>query len=180
MTPMTGDTDDRYALAHSVNNRRWHLMVNVVAGWQLFGTGARQSIYRRHGIDARAARFLPGCFFYGHDVSVGEGTWISNRCFFDTRAPITIGRNCDIGVDTVFCTSTHEVGDQSRRAGEYVTAPVTIGDGCWVGHRVTFLPGVTVGAGCVIGAGAVVIADCEPNSIYAGVPAKLIRRIEDE
>ncbi|MGI2292887.1 acyltransferase [Paenibacillus sp. GXUN7292] len=66
----------------------------------------------------------------------------------------------------------------SKRAGESDRKPVTIGKGCWIGARATILPGVTVGDGCVIAAGAVVTKDCEPDSLYAGVPAIKIKSIE--
>ncbi|MCR4913326.1 MAG: acyltransferase [Lactobacillus sp.] len=56
--------------------------------------------------------------------------------------------------------------------------PVKIDDGCWIGANVTILPGVHIGKGCVIGAGAVVNKDCEPNGVYVGVPAKRIKDLQ--
>lgn len=81
-------------------------------------------------------------------------------------------------MDCRFITGTHLIEDPSRRAGRYIAEPINIGNGCWIGAGVTILPGVTIGDGTVIGAGAVVTSNCENNSIYAGVPAKLIRRID--
>lgn len=59
------------------------------------------------------------------------------------------------------------------RAGATVKAPVSIGDGAWVGAGATILPGVSVGAGSAIAAGSVVVSDCLPNCLYAGAPAVL-------
>lgn len=61
------------------------------------------------------------------------------------------------------------------RGGEVISMPIKIGGGCWIGARAVILPGVTVGNGCIIGAGAVVAKDCEPDGMYAGVPAKRVR-----
>lgn len=52
-------------------------------------------------------------------------------------------------------------------------------DGCWLGGNVTVLPGVTIGRGCVIAAGAVVTKSCDPNGLYAGVPARRIRDLDE-
>ncbi|WP_247602466.1 DapH/DapD/GlmU-related protein [Gordonia rubripertincta] len=57
-----------------------------------------------------------------------------------------------------------------RAAGEG-RRPIVVGDYCWIGAGAIILPGVVVGEGCIISAGAVVIRDCEPNGLYAGVPA---------
>lgn len=59
--------------------------------------------------------------------------------------------------------------------GEGYTFPTLIKDGCWVGANVTIIPGVTIGEGCIIAAGAVVTKNCEPDGLYAGVPAKRIK-----
>ena len=57
-------------------------------------------------------------------------------------------------------------------------APITIGAGAWLGAGVTVLGGVTVGAGSVIAAGALVSGDTQPDGVYGGVPARLIRRLD--
>jgi len=97
--------------------------------------------------------------------------------FFDGSAPIHIGKNCGIGMEVLFCTSTHLPGPPTERAGPVHPQPITVGDGCWIGARAVILPGVTIGEGCVIAAGAVVHRDCAPNSLYAGVPARRIKEL---
>ncbi|NTU65300.1 MAG: hypothetical protein HGB05_18340 [Chloroflexi bacterium] len=66
-----------------------------------------------------------------------------------------------------------------QRAGATFSAPVTIQDGTWLGARCIVLPGVTVGRGSVVGAGSVVTKDVPPNTLVGGVPAKVIRSIND-
>ena len=94
---------------------------------------------------------------------------------FYCGVPIVIGARCNIAMQVMFCTENHEIGDASRRAGALVCAPISVGDGCWIGTRAIILPGVSIGEGCIIAAGAVVNRDCAPNGLYAGVPAKRVR-----
>lgn len=74
--------------------------------------------------------------------------------------------------------STHQIEEKNRRAGQKLALPIYIGEGTWIGANVIILPGVSIGKGCVIGAGSVVVSDVEDNSIYAGVPAKKLRQLE--
>lgn len=78
------------------------------------------------------------------------------------------------------CTDTHEVDSAERQnsnSGSFAK-PIKIGDDCWLGAGVTVLPGVTIGHGCTIAAGAVVTKDVEDNCLVGGVPAKLIRKLK--
>ena len=94
---------------------------------------------------------------------------------------MSLGANVAVGCDVLFLTDSHEVGTAERRCGGAdILRPIVVGDGAWVGARATIMPGVTIGDGAVIAAGSVVVRDCEPNCIYAGVPAQIIRKIEDD
>lgn len=128
--------------------------------------GKNVTIYRYTELCAK--RNLP--------IIVGEGSFINQRCI--VRANTTIGKKVNIGPNVMFITDDHELGTKERRAGASRFPPINIGDGCWIGASSTILGGVTIGEGTVIGAGSLVNKDCEPNSVYAGVPAKLIRRID--
>ncbi|WP_425269614.1 DapH/DapD/GlmU-related protein [Gordonia alkanivorans] len=81
-------------------------------------------------------------------------------------------------MDVLFVTDTHELGPHSRRAGENKSAPIKVGNGVWIGARAVILPGISIGDGVVIASGAVVAADCENDGLYAGVPARRIKTIE--
>lgn len=111
-------------------------------------------------------------------IFMGKGTFSNRGCFFDTSNDIVIGDNVSIGMNVCFITSTHEIGGQKRASTSY-NEPIKVENGCWIGANVTILPGVTIHQGCVVAAGAVVTKDCDPNCIYAGVPARIIKRLSN-
>jgi maltose O-acetyltransferase len=115
------------------------------------------------------------CHFGGRHVAIGRGTYVNRGCVFDGH--VSIGKRCAIGMGAAFISSTHELGDHTRRAGPLKFEPIRVGDGCWIGSRAMILPGVTIGDGVVVAAGAVVREDCAPNTLYAGVPARAIREL---
>jgi len=151
------------------------LVVNGIAAWAIVPARIRKRLYRMGGIDARTHFLSPRCFFSGNRVRIGERSFVNGGCFFENHGEILLGRGVSLGMEVMLCASTHEPGGPDQRAGKPVGLPIRIEDGCWIGTRAVILPGVTVGAGCVVAAGAVVNRDCEPNGLYAGVPAKRIK-----
>jgi maltose O-acetyltransferase len=162
-------------LRHRTSEVLRDFWINGVAAWPVIPGRVRRAIYRAYGMDVRTSSIAPGCFFGSPRVRVGEGTRINRDCFFDSLASIEIGRECSIGMQAMLCTGTHELMGPRRRAGPVVRRPIRIGDACWIGARAVLLPGVTLGDGCVVAAGAVVTKDCEPHGLYAGVPAQRIQ-----
>lgn len=152
-------------------------MVNSIAPSKIVPNKIRCMIYRVCGIDIQTNYIMPGNFLMWKNIKIGSGSFVNRGCFFDIA--IEIGNNCDVGYEVMFCSSTHKIGSKERRAGEGIGKPIKIGDGCWIGARSTILPGVTVGEGCIIAAGSVVNKDCEPNGIYAGVPARRVKDLDD-
>jgi maltose O-acetyltransferase len=113
-------------------------------------------------------------------VRIGRSCWLNRGCFIDASAPVTIADRVAIGQDVLILTSTHEVGPPIRRAWEMVVAPVTIGEGAWIGARTVVLPGVSIGDGAVVGAGAVVTRDVPANTLVGGVPAQRLRQLDGD
>ena len=153
----------------------WNWLVNGIAASPAWSTKQRARLLRRGGIDVRNCQIQPGCFFFSDQIEFGEWVWINHRAYFDTRDWIRIGDRVGFGMEVMVLTSTHEPGDHENRRGPYTTAPVTIGAGSWIGTRAMIMPGVTIGEGVVVAAGAVVTEDCEPDGLYAGVPAKRVK-----
>ncbi|MGO4927782.1 acyltransferase [Fundicoccus sp. Sow4_F4] len=106
-------------------------------------------------------------------VKIGSNVFINQQCLI--RPGTTIGDNVAIGPKCNLITDGHEIGSPLRRAGNATYSPIEIGNGCWIGAGVTILGGVKIGNGTVVGAGSLVNSNLEPNTLYAGVPAKRIR-----
>lgn len=155
------------------------LVVNVVAGSPLLPSRLRCVLLRASGIRLGRSVVSARCFFGGRDVIIGDRTFINVGVFFDGLGRITVGDDVHIAMETMLLTGSHVVGDGTRRAGALTASDLSVEDGVWIGARAVILPGVTVGAGAVIAAGAVVTASCEPHALYAGVPARLVRRFDD-
>lgn len=109
---------------------------------------------------------------------IGKQCWLNSGCFLELEDTITMGDRVALGQQVMILTVTHDIGGPEQRAAPtLVRRPVTIGDGAWLGARSTILPGITVGAGAVVAASAVVNRDVPPNTLVAGVPARVIRQL---
>jgi len=110
-------------------------------------------------------------------VGEGRGTFVNFGAVFLDVSAITIGDDVQIATNVQLLTATHPLDPERRRAGWESGRPITLADGAWLGGGVIVLPGVTVGENAVVGAGAVVTRDVEPNVVAAGNPARVIRRL---
>ena len=120
----------------------------------------------------------PHCFVGNNNHEIGDSTFINYNVWFNTAGGIKIGCRCNIAYQVTFATSTHLIGSKERRAGTATAKSIEIGNGTWIGARSVILPGVKIGDGVIIGAGTVVVEDCEDNSLYAGNPAHLVKRLK--
>lgn len=111
---------------------------------------------------------------------VGQGSHIANGCVIDISGNLSIGNNVALGSNCTIYTHNHKYDDNSAvaawKAG-IIIKDVVIDDGAWIGSNVTILPGVRIGRRSVIAAGSVVTKDVEPESLYGGNPARLIKKI---
>lgn len=116
-------------------------------------------------------------WFYSNKIEIGENTLINRECFFHNVSSIRIGDNVSIGPRVIMTTVNHETKNKNKRAGDIVSTPIEIQDSAWIGANVTILPGVTVGKGAIVAAGAVVLKDVEENTLVGGVPASFIKNL---
>ncbi len=143
------------------------------------GYRARNAAFRALGFSVDASARVKTPEYIGKGILViSEGVFINRGSYFDLTAKIEIGNNVVIGHGVTFITAGHSIGRSTRRAGEAYGTPISIGSGCWIGANVTVMPGVKIGKGCVVAAGAVVINDVPDDSMIAGVPAKIKRSLE--
>ncbi len=130
-----------------------------------------------------AKRVGDGCFYLdqivwlnGDRIEMGDKVGFNFGCFVNGYGGLVIGDRSIVGPYTMIHTANHEMdpGQPIPEQG-WDSGPVEIGPDCWIGMGVCILPGVSIGEGCVIGAGAVVTKSLEPWSVAVGNPARAIR-----
>jgi len=114
--------------------------------------------------------------YYNGRMVIGSGTWIGQQCFLHSAGNIIIGNNIGIGPGVKVITSFHaEEGVLKPILHSRIEfAAVVIEDDCDIGVGAIILPGVVMGRGVQVGAGAVVTRDVQPYAVVAGVPAKIL------
>jgi len=120
----------------------------------------------KHSSIHRGARF-----YAPNKITIGDNCVIGPVCFIDGRDGVVIKNNCVLGGGTWIFTAEH---DPSSPEFSVTDAPVVIEDYVWTGSRSLILPGVTLGKGSVVAAGAVVTKNVDPYTIVGGIPAKKI------
>lgn len=122
--------------------------------------------------------FPPFYTDFGKNISIGKDVFFNTGCSFQDRGGIHIGDGSLIGMNVNIATLNHGL-DMKTRNTTYAS-PVTIGKNVWIGSGATILPGVTIGDRAVVAAGAVVTKDVPEGTVVAGVPAKVVKTIEEE
>jgi len=133
----------------------------------------RRFFYRLDGIRIGSGSTVHmGARFYNpHLIRLGEDSIVGENVVLDGRDKLVIGNHVDIASEVMIYNSQHDINDKDFSA---VTAPVNIHDYVFIGPRAIILPGVSIGRGAVVGAGAVVTKDVEEFAIVGGVPAQKI------
>lgn len=127
-------------------------------------------------IDDSFNLFPPFYSDFGKNIRVGKNVFINAGCHFQDQGGIRIGDGALIGHNVVLATLNHDIDPENR--GTMHPASIVIGKNVWVGSNATILPGINIGDGAIIAAGAVVTKDVDENTIVGGIPAKLIRQID--
>ena len=115
---------------------------------------------------------------YGHNISIGDGSWVNYGLTVLDVAPVVIGADVLIGPNCSLYTAIHPTEPGPRRAKWESSAPITLEDNVWLGGSVVVCPGVTIGENSIIGAGAVVTRDIPANCIAVGNPARVIKDLD--
>lgn len=116
-------------------------------------------------------------FYHPQNIEIGEDTIIGDNCFLDGRAPLKIGNHVDIASQVLVYNSQHDINSQSFSP---VEKEVIIEDYVFIGPRAIILPGVRIGKGAVVAAGAVVTKNVDDYKIVGGIPAVVIGERKDK
>lgn len=112
----------------------------------------------------------------GKNIHIGKNVFINFGCHFQDQGGIYIGDGALIGSNVVLATINH--GQNPQQRSDNIPAPIHIGNKVWLGSQSVVLPGVTIGDGAIIAAGATVTKDVPANTIVGGVPARVIKKID--
>jgi maltose O-acetyltransferase len=110
-------------------------------------------------------------------LTLGATCFLNGQIYFDLTASISVGDNVTLGHHVMLVTADHDIGEAYYRCGPLRPRPIVIEDGAWIGAGATLLPGVTLGRGCVVAAGAVVRRDVPAGAVVGGVPARVLRML---
>lgn len=132
--------------------------------------------------------FAPFYCEYGVNIHVGKECFVNYNCTFLDIAPITLGDGVWIGANVTLATPMHPYLAEERLNKNYPDGyhdleygkPITIKNGCWICSSATIIGGVTIGENSIVAAGAVVTRDVPSGVIVAGVPAKVVRKIDED
>lgn len=160
---------------------------NKIAVWRTF---SKQRALEKLIPSAKGKNFFAFAPFYceyGVNIKVGEGCFVNYNCTFLDVSPITFGNGVWVGANVTIATPNHPLIASERLIADYpdgrhdleYSDPVTVEDNVWICSGAVICGGVTIGENSVIAAGAVVTRDVPPNSIAAGVPAKVVRKIDE-
>lgn len=117
---------------------------------------------------------------YGYNISTGDNFYANHGVVILDAAPVTIGHDVLLGPGVNISTVSHPLNAERRQQKLEIAKPIVIGNNVWVGMGAQILSGVTIGDNAVIAAGAVVAKDVAASTLVAGVPAKVIRPLDDE
>jgi len=133
----------------------------------------RQILFKLNGIKLghKSTIHIGARFYQPKNVVIGQGTIVGDHATLDGRDKLTIGDHVDIASEVMIFNGEHDIHSENF---DPVTAPVIIEDYVFIGPRAIILPGVRIGRGAVVAAGAVVTKDVLDSTIVAGVPAEPI------
>ena len=129
-------------------------------------------------VDDNFRVFPPFYTDFGKNITVGKNVFINACCHFQDHGGVTIGDGCQIGHNVVFATLDHGLSPEDRP--NTYPAPIVLGKNVWIGSNSTITKGVTIGDNSIVAAGAVVTRDVPANTVVGGVPAKIIKKLQQD
>ncbi|MEL7352238.1 MAG: sugar O-acetyltransferase [Cyanobacteria bacterium P01_A01_bin.116] len=116
---------------------------------------------------------------YAYNLHFGDNVYLNYGCVILDGAKVTLGNGVKLGPQVQIYTASHPIEAQLRASGEEYAHEITVGDGVWIGGSSILLPGVSIGANTVIGAGSVVTKSLPANVVAFGNPCRASREIDN-
>ena len=126
-------------------------------------------------VDEGIGMFPPFYTACGSNIHVGRNVFINSCCHFQDQGGIYIDDGALIGHNVVLATLNHGRLPENRH--DLLPSPIYIGKNVWIGASAVVLPGVRIGDGAIVAAGAVVTKDVPPNTVVGGVPARQLKSV---
>jgi len=165
-----------FPLRHRLLRASWNLAWALLASW----TPPVMHPWRRALLRLFGAKVHPTAGIYGSaliwyppNLTMGPHSYLGPKSNCYCMAPISIGAYALTSQGAQLCAGTHDIDDPNF---QLKTRPIIIGDHAWIAAEAFVGPGVTVGEGAVLGARGCAFRDLEPWTVYAGNPARLLRR----
>ena len=176
--PVTGGSNT-HVYMHTVSQEALKITAEINAGYH--EPSELRALFSKligKEVDESFGLFPPFYTDCGKNITVGKGVFINMGCKFQDQGGIFIGNGVLIGHNVVLATLNHAMSPNQRST--MIPKPIHIGENVWIGSNSTILPGVTIGDGSIVAAGAVVTKDVPENTIVGGVPAKVMRYIKED
>lgn len=116
---------------------------------------------------------------YGYNIHTGKNVFFNFNCVILDVMKVEFGDHVLVGPNVQIYTATHPLDAKTRKSWLEYAKPISIGDDVWIGGGAIIYPGVSIGSGTVIAAGAVIHKDVPSNVVVAGNPAKIIKEIDN-
>lgn len=167
--------DPEYYKVQEVVARTIKLSVELNISTDINQVRIRLSELIKNDLDDSTVVFAPFYTNFGRFICLGKNVFINHACSFLDMGGITLEDHVLIGPKVILVTENHPLEPENRRT--LVCSPILIKRNAWIGAGATVLPGVTIGENAVIAAGAVVTRNVPPNTVVAGVPAKVVKSL---
>ena len=154
-----------------------YLVNHMFAGTPYFEK--KRKLLNAIGYDIGEGTKIVGPIYCSGTLKIGRNCWIGRNFTVNGNGTVIVGDRCDIAPDVSLLTGGHLIGGQEKRAGDSETYTITVGDGVWIGARATLGKNIVVGSGSVIAACACVMDSVKENTLVGGVPAKIIKELDE-
>lgn len=152
----------------------WALLNATI--FKCVASGGRNAMLRLFGAKiGKSLVYRSVKIFAPWELEIGDWSCVGPRVEIYNKARVTIGNNSVISQDSYLCTASHDISSPRMKL---LTKPISICNDVWIAAKATILPGVSIGDGAVVGAGAVVTKNVEPWTVVGGNPAKVIKKRE--